>query len=91
MVSPETYKSDSAPSDDKNDAEYLHYSEIKKAGKSWRPAKRRQRALDKASSTSPVSRQSFSKSPCATRPEPPLEDLSVEFSQTNILSSAAGR
>jgi hypothetical protein len=86
-ITRDSYISNSAPSDDKNNADYLHYPETKKVGKSLRLAKRRRKALDEASSASPVSRQLFSKSPCDKRSESPLEDLSMESEPIPIQGS----
>lgn len=74
----EPCESDSAPSDDEHDADYSNHSKIKRAGKSLRLVKCRRSARDNASPALRVSRQVFSQSPCAERPESPLEDLCVE-------------
>lgn len=77
-IAGDTCESDSAASDDENNADYSNSSTMKTAVKSLRPAKRRRRVPDKVSSTSRVPRRSFSKSPSARLPELPLEDLDAE-------------
>lgn len=77
-IAGDTCESDSAASDDENDADYSNSSMMKTEVKSCRPAKRRRRVPDKVSSTSRVPRRSFSKSPSAKLPESPLEDLDAE-------------
>ncbi|EED14524.1 hypothetical protein TSTA_107310 [Talaromyces stipitatus ATCC 10500] len=76
--------SDSAPSDNENDADYSNSCKIRTTVKSSRPSKRPRRVLDKASSASQVPRQSFSESPSVKLPESPPEDFSAESEPTPI-------
>ncbi|OKL55238.1 hypothetical protein UA08_09475 [Talaromyces atroroseus] len=78
-IAEDSHESDSAPSDDENDIDYLDTSEIEEAGESLPPSKRRRRSLDESSSTSRgIPRQLSAEPPRAERPESPPEYLSAE-------------
>ncbi|KAI7973048.1 hypothetical protein EIK77_000834 [Talaromyces pinophilus] len=71
-------ESDSAPSDDENDADYLDHSETENASESLHPSKRRRRGQGDASSASRVLKHLSSETPPAKQPESPQEDSNPE-------------
>jgi hypothetical protein len=73
------HESDSAPSNDENDADYLDYSEIEDASESLHPSKRRCRSPGDVSSASRgVFKHLSLESPPSEQPESPQENLSLE-------------
>ncbi|EED11930.1 DNA helicase hus2, putative [Talaromyces stipitatus ATCC 10500] len=73
------HESDSAPSDDENDADYLDHSETEDASESLHPSKRRRRSPgDASSATQEVPKTLSSESPLADQPESIPENPSPE-------------
>ncbi|KAI7969365.1 hypothetical protein EIK77_000918 [Talaromyces pinophilus] len=72
-------ESDSAPSDDENDADYLDHSETEDPSESLQPSKRRRRSPgDTSSASQGVLKHLSSESPPAKQPELPQEDSNPE-------------
>ncbi|KUL81289.1 hypothetical protein ZTR_10127 [Talaromyces verruculosus] len=73
------HKSESAPSDDENDADYVDHSETETASESLHPSKRRRRSASDASSASRGEpKKSSSESLLADQPDSLPENLSPE-------------
>ncbi|EEA22457.1 hypothetical protein PMAA_090860 [Talaromyces marneffei ATCC 18224] len=78
------HESDSAPSDDENDADYLDHPETEDASDSLRPSKRHRRSPGDVSS---ASREGFLR----LRTKGTEVIYSLEFSQTHFSSIFAGK
>ncbi|KUL81688.1 hypothetical protein ZTR_09995 [Talaromyces verruculosus] len=73
------HESDSAPSDDENDADYLDHSETEDASESLPPSKRRRRSpCDASSASQGAPRKLSSESPLAGQPKSLPENSSPE-------------
>jgi hypothetical protein len=75
----DTHESDSAPSDDENDEDYLDHSETEDTSDSLHPSKQRGKGPGAASSASQgVLKHLSSESPPAEQPKSPQENFSSE-------------